>query len=593
MKRKRVPEEEIADDYCFVCKDGGHLMVCDFKHCLKSYHPECVGKEPSILESEESWICDWHSCFICRKKSAFQCYCCPSSVCRHCLKDAEFVKFKKRTKGFCINCLKIAMLAEENIAVDSDGEKVDFKDIETYEFLFKEYWDIIKDKEGLTLADLQSANAALKRGKHLTGESDSDKLAEEDAGYDACENEADDDDDDDDDILPLVNLKRGRGRPRKHLARPKSKKRVFLGWGSTELINFLTSVGKDTEEPITQLDANEIIKDYIHKNNLFDPHSSKKIAVLCDDKLYALLGKKKVKYYKLYSMLENHFYATDESDEELSISSEEGDHSIRRCKREKKPFENKNLNWHPKSCQKNAFAPPEICYASIVGKNINAVYLKRSLFVELLKTPDTFDGKVTGCFVRVKLDRKDFEFTPAKMYKLGQVLGVKKSLETYKIGEMLTDIVLCVSNFHKDVQISRLSEDDFEEEECEELCQLANKGLFKRSTVTEFEKKIISIHADRMNHWIDKEIVRLQRLIDRANDKGWRRELFEYIDQREKLKTSAERQRLLQEIPRVIVDTQPFEGNTQSPITEKKEDKAVETTKSDMATGCEVVEVED
>lgn len=24
--------------------------------------------------------------------------------------------------------------------------------------------------------------------------------------------------------------------------------------------------------------------------------------------------------------------------------------------------------------------------------------------------------------------------------------------------------------------------------------------------------------------WIDKEIVRLQRLIDRANDKGWRRE---------------------------------------------------------------------
>lgn len=297
-------------------------------------------------------------------------------------------------------------------------EKVDFKDIETYEFLFKEYWDIIKDKEGLTLTDLQAANAALKRGKHLKAESDADMLAEEYAGSDASENESDDG------ILPLVNVKRGRGRPRKHLAMPKSKKRVFLGWGSTELINFLTSVGKDTKEPITQLDANEIIKDYIHKNNLFDPGSKRKNAVLCDDKLYALLGKRKVKYYKLYNILENHFCATDESDEELSISSEEGVHSTRRCKREKKAFENKNPNWHLKNCQKNAFAPPEIRYASIVGKNINAVYLKRSLFVELLKTPDTFDGKVTGCFVRVKLDRNDFEFTPAKMYKVGQVLGL-------------------------------------------------------------------------------------------------------------------------------------------------------------------------
>lgn len=34
MKRKRAPEEEIAEDYCFVCKDGGHLMVCDFKWVL-------------------------------------------------------------------------------------------------------------------------------------------------------------------------------------------------------------------------------------------------------------------------------------------------------------------------------------------------------------------------------------------------------------------------------------------------------------------------------------------------------------------------------------------------------------------------------
>lgn len=61
-----------------------------------------------------------------------------------------------------------------------------------------------------------------------------------------------------------------------------------------------------------------------------------------------------------------------------------------------------------------------------------------------------------------KLSRKNILFYES--HHPTTTTGVKKSLEMYKInGEMLTDIVLCVSNFQKDVQISRLSEDDFEE----------------------------------------------------------------------------------------------------------------------------------
>ncbi|OAY68420.1 hypothetical protein ACMD2_24667 [Ananas comosus] len=41
--------------------------------------------------------------------------------------------------------------------------------------------------------------------------------------------------------------------------------------------------------------------------------------------------------------------------------------------------------------------------------------------------------------------------------------GIKKALEPYKVGDSSTDVVLCVSNMWKDVQISKLSEDDFEE----------------------------------------------------------------------------------------------------------------------------------
>ncbi|GMP39524.1 hypothetical protein CsSME_00010321 [Camellia sinensis var. sinensis] len=45
-------------------------------------------------------------------------------------------------------------------------ERVDFKDQETYEGLFLEYWEVIKEKEGLTLEHLHSAGAQLKKGEN-------------------------------------------------------------------------------------------------------------------------------------------------------------------------------------------------------------------------------------------------------------------------------------------------------------------------------------------------------------------------------------------------------------------------------------------
>nr|CAD1818241.1 unnamed protein product [Ananas comosus var. bracteatus] len=108
---------------------------------------------------------------------------------------------------------------------------------------------------------------------------------------------------------------------------------------------------------------------------------------------------------------------------------------------------------------------------------------------------------------------------PQKVYQLGQVNGIKKVTETYKIGELKTDVILCISNMVKDVQISMLSDDDFEEEECEDLRQLVKEGLLERPTVGQLEEKAKSVHADIISHWIDRELVRLQRLIDQANEK--------------------------------------------------------------------------
>ncbi|KAG6525318.1 hypothetical protein ZIOFF_015273 [Zingiber officinale] len=480
---KKSNEEDLAEGYCFICKDGGNLRVCDFRNCLKAYHPDCLDKDPIFLESDECWTCV----------------------------ESHFLQ-----------------------------GKIDFKDTTTYEFLFKDYWEIIKDQEKFTLVDLQTANALLKRGENCQTGSDSDELEEVESDFDEFK------DNFNNGLAIFDDLKGMSVRSKKRQKRSRPKKKEFVGWGSVELIGFLASFGKDTKEPLTQLDACEIVKDYIQENKLHDPNDKKKKNVICDERLHTLFRKKKVKFHKIYSLLESHFASSDNSDDELSFSSEEGDDAFGGRKKQKKNNDYQFDTSHLKNQKRDLSALYKSHYASIVSENINLVYMRRSLIVELLKDPDTFEAKVSRCFVRVKLDPKYFYSLAEKMYVLGQVTGVKNVSQTYKIGEMSTAIVLRVSNMHKDVPIYMLSDDDFQEDECEDLCKLANKGVFNRPTVADLEEKVRSIHADIMNH---------------------------YIDKREKLLMPEERNRLLQEIPDVVVDTCQIEEHRNSPLNSPPEKK--------------------
>ncbi|XP_021901264.1 uncharacterized protein At5g08430-like isoform X1 [Carica papaya] len=103
-----------------------------------------------------------------------------------------------------------------------------------------------------------------------------------------------------------------------------------------------------------------------------------------------------------------------------------------------------------------------------------------------------------------------------------------------------------------DVGLSLLSDDDISEEECEGLRQQVKNGLLEKPTVVEFEQKARSLHEDIMKHWIEMELVRLQKLVDFANIKGWRREVDEYLEQRELLKKPEEQERLLKKLPTII-----------------------------------------
>uniref|UniRef100_A0A1D1XWT8 Uncharacterized protein At5g08430 n=1 Tax=Anthurium amnicola TaxID=1678845 RepID=A0A1D1XWT8_9ARAE len=577
MKTGELRKEEVAEDFCFICKDGGTLLICEYRDCLKAYHPQCVGKDESFLGTGEHWNCSWHSCFICRKRSNLQCFCCPSSVCRQCVRHAEFVQLRRK-KGFCTNCLRLVLLIEENADVDSDGCQVDFKDTETYEFLFKDYWEIVKEQEKLGLKDLHEADIRLKKGENYISGSESDQSFEEEGQLTF--------DSDATNInfsgnTPFLGAKGLKHTKKGSLKGCRSKKRHFRGWGSIELIEFLISLGEDTKEPLKQWDINKIIENYIQENNLLQPNKKKK-TVLCDERLRSLFRKRTVKFNKIYNLLEDHFASNEDSDDESLFGSEE-DFDLVVGKR----FQQTNSGTVQRKKTKNDSVPLKGYNASMIDQNIKLVYLRRSLIKEFLGTPETFKKKVMGCFVRVKRDPKDFDYSSNKAYQLGLVSDVKKVQNVYMVGEVSTDIVLSVSNSWKDVYIFMLSDDDFEEEECEDLRQSVKRGLFKRPTVEELDEKVRSIHEDIMSHWIKREIAILQRQIDRANEKGWKREKCEYIERRAILQTDAEQTRLLKQIPEVIPDVEEVADMPKSQLNFREESKKSASCEEAVETNAE------
>lgn len=323
---------------------------------------------------------------------------------------------------------------------------MDFKDRETYEGLFKEYWDIIKEKEGLTLEDLHDADVQIKKDNDNSDEgelhkkrphssrkpvhhSDSDESVKEE---ETIELPSDDEHESDGAVIPEIVTSSNKKKPKPLPKRRKGPKKIeFVGWASKALIGFLGSIGVDTSTKLTQNDVASLISKYVHDNKLFDPDKKKK--VLCDVRLRPLIGRKSISMYKINDALEGHFSENLEQSEGEGYSSgcEEDNNTLLPATKKQAWWRNVGSFQHKGSLMekfqskeavleepKKPIVVAKVVYsqfATIALQNMKLVYLKKCIVEKLLEQCETFESKVVGSFVKVRPDaKKPYHLLPVK-----------------------------------------------------------------------------------------------------------------------------------------------------------------------------------
>ncbi|KAL0856494.1 hypothetical protein Bca101_061647 [Brassica carinata] len=478
-------EEKECEDWCFVCKDGGSLMLCDYKDCPKVYHASCVEKNISVLNNEESLICS-------------------------CVTHAEFIHLKKN-KGLCNQCQDYVITLEEIQEYDAARDTIDLTDRDTFECLFLEYWEIIKNQESVTFDDVIASKSRKKAAKAKSRYKDDPKFELHHVHSSKSPKKGiiklkDDDD-------PQFSLTDYAEDNKPTL---KTKRMEFIGWGSKPLIDFLTSIGEDTRDEMSQHSVESVIRDYIRQKNLVYNEKKKK-KVRCDEKLFSIFRKKYVNQKRIYSLLNAHFKENVEQLEYISLLErgfgEKNEKLSVPCKKQKTntsededPFEEE---------VKPEMRPTGL--AAISADNIKLVYLRKSLVMELLKQSGSFRNKVVGSFVKVRNDPRD-----PIAFQILQVTDIKNADDK--------GILLYVAGMESYVSISKLDDSDITKEEIEDLKQKVMNGLLRQPTLVEMEQKAKVLHEDITKH------------------------VEEYLEERELLQKPSEQERLLRQTPKITED---------------------------------------
>ncbi|KAL2348582.1 hypothetical protein Fmac_002582 [Flemingia macrophylla] len=154
-------QKKDEEDVCFICFDGGSLVLCDRRGCPKAYHPSCIKRDEAFFRSKAKWNCGWHICSICGKGSHNMCYTCTYSLCKGCTKKSDFICVREN-KGLCGICKRTILLIENCAQGEKAACDVDFDDKSSWEYLFKVYWTYLKEKLSLTFDEILQAKDPCK-----------------------------------------------------------------------------------------------------------------------------------------------------------------------------------------------------------------------------------------------------------------------------------------------------------------------------------------------------------------------------------------------------------------------------------------------
>ncbi|GLH06500.1 Probable histone-lysine N-methyltransferase Mes-4 [Gryllus bimaculatus] len=77
-RKKKRQYIKLTEAECFECGGGGELLLCDNKTCPKGFHLNCAKRKNW---PEGKWLCPWHYCDVCQRRTGKRCGFCPRSYC--------------------------------------------------------------------------------------------------------------------------------------------------------------------------------------------------------------------------------------------------------------------------------------------------------------------------------------------------------------------------------------------------------------------------------------------------------------------------------------------------------------------------------